>query len=108
MSIVESGKIDAIGLEPSSGEVVLTISDHLDWSDTKNHLLTLQEKINNYIEFIESEQIILSYPEAIGRSVRIEIISKYQYPEEGVTFLEKVKPILDSVGVQLSRKLLSR
>ena len=107
MSIIELGKIDFVSFKPESGEVVLTISDHLDWADDQNHLLVLQDKINAYLEFIESEQIHQEYPESIGRKLRIEIVSQYEYPKEGIDFLGKVKPVLESIGVSLSNKMLN-
>ena len=44
MTIQETAQIDFIGLNDSTGEVVLTISDHLEWNN--NHLVLLQEKLN--------------------------------------------------------------
>jgi hypothetical protein len=60
MSVEQKDVIDAIGVNKESGEVVLTISDHLDWEDTSAHLLVLQDKINTYIAFIESGEILQS------------------------------------------------
>ena len=106
MSVVESDKVDFISLNPESGEVVLTISDHLDWDDPEQHLLILQDKINTYIAFIEGEEVHQAYPESIGRKIRIEIVSQYKYPKEGIDFLDKVRPILESIGISMSIKVL--
>ncbi len=89
-----------------SGEIVLTISDHLEWDDPEQHLLILQSKINTYIAFIENEEIYQVYPESIGRKLRIDIVSQYEYPDEGIAFLDKVRPVLASIGVLLSNKVL--
>lgn len=42
MSIEQADVIDAIVVDKETGQVVLTISDHLEWGD--DHLLLLQEK----------------------------------------------------------------
>ena len=57
-----------------TGDVILTISDHLDWSDSSSHQLLLQVKMNRYLAFIESGEIEQSYPSAKGRAVVIEVV----------------------------------
>ena len=42
MSISDAGTIDGIGIDKASGEVVLNISDHLDWADQEGHLTALE------------------------------------------------------------------
>lgn len=104
MSILDTDKIDAIGRDKTSGDIILTISDHLDWSDELGHLESLQEKLNSYITFIESEQIYLEYPNSIGKKPIIEIVSMYDYNEKGLEFLSKVKPILESIGATVRQR----
>jgi hypothetical protein len=106
MSILESNKIDAIGTDKTSGEIILTISDHLDWENELHHLETLQEKLNSYITFIESEQIYLEYPNSIGKKPIIEIVSLYEYSAQGKDFLSKVKPIIESIGATIKQRVM--
>ncbi len=101
MSVIEVNKIDGIGVSKNTNEVVLTISDHLDWEDVEYHLLSLQEKINHYIHFVESGQIFEVYPESRNRSLKIDIVSKYEYPDLGVDFVKRVAQILESIEVKL-------
>ena len=104
MSIIEANKIDSIGTDKLTGEVILTISDHLDWKDDDLHLETLQNKLNSYIEFIEGEQIFEAYPNSRNKKIIIEIISKYEYNESGNQFLMDIKPIIESLGVKIRQK----
>jgi hypothetical protein len=105
MSVVETDKIDAIGTDKVSGDIILTISDHLDWDDGLQHLEILQEKLNSYIEFIEGGQILEDYPNSIGKKMIIEIVSKFQYNEQGNDFIEKVKPIIQSIGADIRQRV---
>lgn len=41
----------------SDDVITLTLSDHLDWSEIGEHSLYLQQKINTYIQYIESGNI---------------------------------------------------
>ena len=102
MSIEQTDVVDAIGVDNSSGEVVLTITDHLEWeNDTKEHLLLLQEKINTYLRFIESGELLESYPDASGRKVVISIVAKYPLSTDAEEFINQVTSIVTGAGMGL-------
>lgn len=101
MPIDETNIIDLIGIDKVTGNVVLTISDHLDWNDVTAHLKLLQEKINNYLMYIESGEIYVSYPNAKGRRFVIEIVGEYELSLEGKTFIDKANAITKDIGVDL-------
>lgn len=96
MSINQTNTIDIIGTAPQ-GTVVLTISDHYSWDETW-HLELLQDKINAYLQFIESGQIFEDYPNAVGRTIVIEAVMKYQPSFEAILFLEKAEKIIEGAG----------
>ncbi len=104
MSITEQNQIDSIGIEKDS--VILTISDHLEWSDIQEHLQMLQNKLNKYIEFIESGQIRTDYPQSIDQCVIIRIVCLNEYPMEGSDFINKVMPVLKSIRVSIEQQVL--
>jgi hypothetical protein len=96
MSINQTETIDIIGTT-AEGKVVLTISDHHSWEETW-HLQLLQEKINAYLQFIESGQIFEDYPNAVGRELLIETVLKYQPTIEATSFLNKAKEVIEGAG----------
>lgn len=104
MSVEDSEVIDFIGQDKGTGEVVLTISDHLDWSDVRQHIRILQEKLNCYIRFIESGQIYAKYPTSKHKTLTIEIMGKYPLPEEGKAFVLYAESTVNSIGVSLEFK----
>lgn len=93
MSVEDKNKIDAIS-NNKEDMVLLTISDHLEW-DNNEHLLILQEKINSYMDFLESGQIYESYPSALDKKIIIQIVFKYLPNRIAEEFLEVVKEILN-------------
>ncbi|UZE10137.1 DUF6572 domain-containing protein [Pseudomonas sp. B21-053] len=103
MSIVETNVIDIIAVpdwQPES--VLLIISDHLEWGNKAQqgeHLLLLQEKINTYIAFIESGELLESYPPANGKNPKICINGLYELPEQGKFFIDRVTEVLKGVGI---------
>ena len=105
MSIEQSDVIDTIGVERLSGKLILTIADHLSWDDEKNHILLLQEKLNTYLRFVESGEVLVSYPDAAGRNVVIDLVCKHAMTEAGRLFVKEAEPILRGAGVELRWRL---
>lgn len=101
MSIEQRDRVDAIGLDPASGKVILTISDHLDWDDEEAHLVALQEKMNAYLRFVESGELRTAYPDAVGRTPVIDVVGRVEPSRLAVQFFDRVRPILNSAGIEL-------
>jgi hypothetical protein len=45
VSVEDTEVIDIVGINRETGHVILTISDHLDWSDSVAHQLILQRDL---------------------------------------------------------------
>lgn len=105
MSVDQTNVIDFIATHVN-GSIVLVISDHLAWNNVDEHLRLLQEKINTYLQFIESEQIIDEYPAAKGKQIEIEIKTKYQPDEQGLRFLNLCKEKVESTGIPFKWEVL--
>jgi hypothetical protein len=94
--------IDGMGIDKVSGEIVLTVSDHLAWSEDNEHLETLQAKLNSYLEFIQSGQVYEESRKDPGTPVRIDVVGKYAVPDSVQWFFEKVDEIADQVGATVT------
>ena len=94
MSVIETSSIDAIGMEKEAKRVFLSIIDSLVWDNDDVHLFTLQEKINTYLYFIESGELIKALPDAEGFDVAIELILKHMPSDAAITFFDKTTQIL--------------
>lgn len=106
MAVDQPDVIDIIGVRRESGEVVLTISDHLDWSDSREHQLILQEKLNAYLAFVESGEILESYPDSRGRRVVFCVVFQFAPDDGGRAFLEAARKITESAGFSLEEMVL--
>lgn len=80
---------------------MLTITDHLDWSDSTGHQTLLQSKLNSYLAFAESGEILERYPEAKDRPVVFKVVFQFPPDEAGRAFLAKVRPVIESAGFSL-------
>jgi hypothetical protein len=107
MSVEQLDVVDVMSIDPNSGHVVLTISDHLDWSDTEQHQQILQRKFNAYLAFVESGEILQRYPEAKGRSVMFDVVFKYRPDQEGRNFLGRARQVIESAGFSLRDELFA-
>ena len=96
MSVAQSSSIDAIGIDRTSGNVHLTISDHLPWDH--EHLLTLQTKLNSYLAFLESGEVYSSYPKAKSREFVIEVVARYRPDAAALDFLTNAKLLIEGAG----------
>lgn len=98
MSVEQPRVIDVVSIETKSGHVLLTVSDHLEWGDVNAHMRILQDKLNYYLAFVQSGEILQSYPRAAGRPVMIEVIFKHPPLPEATKLLQRTKQIIESAG----------
>lgn len=99
MAIEKSDVVDAVGIETDTGDVVLTIADGLDWESSESqHLQKLQEKLNSYLRFIESGELLESYPDAAGRRPVISLVGRYEPSAAALRFLSKARQSIEAAG----------
>ena len=106
MSVDERNVIDALGIRRTDGRAVLTISDHLPWLTSNEHLLVLQDKINDYLAFIESGEIYNSYPQAHGREIEIQVVHKFPPAGDAITFLKRAGEAIRAAGFHFEARAL--
>ena len=97
MAIDDPDVVDIVSIDPS-GSVVLTVSDHLDWNDSTEHQFTLQGKLNRYLAFVESGEILESYPKAKGKPVLFEVVTQHEPDLAGTQFLNRAKAVIEQAG----------
>jgi hypothetical protein len=105
MSVTNLEVVDVISID-LMGNAVLTISDELMWNDNSDHLIALQNKINTYLEFIESGNLYEEYPNAKGRNITINVAAKYEPNDSAKSFLDKAKEVLQSAGYEFEFKVI--
>lgn len=97
MSIEQTNIVDFVSTDENDN-IVLTISDHLEWDDANRHLLILQEKLNTYLAFIETGQIFESYPSAHSRKIVISIKALHHPNVDGKEFLKRAQSTVENAG----------
>jgi len=87
MPLDDTKVVDYVGIEDATGKVILTIADAWDWEDVHAHLVALQAKLNAYIAFMEEGELVEAYPQAVGREVAIDVITKFPMHPKGAELL---------------------
>jgi hypothetical protein len=101
MSAEQTDVVDIISIDRETGQVVLTISDHLDWSDSVGHQAIPQKKLNTYLAFVESGEILEQYPKAKDRPVAFNVVFRFSPDESGWAFVAKARAVIESAGFAL-------
>jgi hypothetical protein len=94
--------VDFISTDTGTDDIVLTIADHLPWNEGHEHLLALQQKLNTYLSFIESGELLEARPEAAGRRVRIALMHREPLTAMAARFLDSAKTTIREAGFDLT------
>jgi hypothetical protein len=102
MSVEQTDKIDFLWKDEQKSRAMLTITDHLDWEqDEGEHLLKLQQKLNTYMHFIESGQLLKTKPAYKRLPIVIHVRAKYQLSDQAKKFYRLAKKSAADVGASL-------
>jgi|SRR5580658_6038692 hypothetical protein len=108
MSIQDVETVDIVTIDRESGEVLLTISDHLAWGGAEGmHLTLLQSKMNCYLRFVEGGELVRKYPETLGRDVVINLVSRFPLSSQGRAFVEKAAAAIQGAGLSFQFKVFN-
>jgi hypothetical protein len=108
MSIEQTNTIDFVNIDRETGAIVLAISDHLEWSvDGEKHLLLLQEKLNTYMRFIESGELLIQFPAAVGKRVVVSIVGKFPMSDKASNFFDSAANSIRDAGFELKFSSIS-
>ena len=104
VSELEPSELDAIGIVDSHLELLLV--DSVGWEEEIEavHLEILQEKINNYIYFLESKQYVARYGDKFDKKV-IHVTFQYSPSDNGLAFLAAAQNILQNTDMSLKVEL---
>ncbi|MBF0276942.1 MAG: hypothetical protein HQM13_04095 [SAR324 cluster bacterium] len=106
MTIEQRNNIDFISTDSDDGSVILSISDHLAWDEKNAHLMMLQEKVNEYLKYIESEEIYNSYPDAKGKPIKIIVFLKHDPTDLVKEFFRAAQEVCRQLEVSIEYEMI--
>jgi len=91
-----------------NGDCHLTISDHLEWEGNDDHMLILQDKLNRYLAFIESGELVEKFPDVAGKRIIIDVRFMHAPTNLGFEFLSRIGKSIDEAGYGFEYKMLRK
>lgn len=104
MSVEQTNVIDLITADKEDGHITLIISDGLEWG-AEEHLLKLQAKLNSYLAFIQSGDLLRKYPAAKGKRVHLDLVCRFTPDDMGREFLQLCAEAIMDAGYQFRYRL---
>ena len=83
-----------------NGTRILTISDHLEWTDYEYHSMALQGKINYYLEYIYAGNLHEKESGPGRGAVRIQLMMKHEPSAEATELLKKIEGEIEKLGFE--------
>lgn len=99
MSVTDRNIVDQMIIDENKN-LKLLIFDHLQWNCVirANHTHILQNKINDYLNFIGSGQIDKSYDSSKYDKIVITLVAQHPYSKYCIEFLERFKNAIKQNG----------
>ena len=100
--ISELNKIDFLTKPHDENRITLVVTDHLEWTEHEGeHLLMLQQKLNNYLYYIESGRLAEDYPQYKDMPVTIQVAGKFPLSQEAKKFYSLATARIEELGFSL-------
>ena len=107
MSVDQPDVVDFITIDNATGDVVLSISDHLPWHGVDEHLLQLQAKLNHYLTYYLDGLLQRDHPDFARRRIEIRHYRKFAPDDAGQGFLAKATAALETEGIAFRSLVLA-
>ena len=101
MAIDNTEVIDGIAYEEE--KLILQLYDHWEFTDEieKDHMFLLQDKLNSYIWYVDSEQYKETYPDVKLSVFEIQIKFKYHPSDFCISYLQNVNNKLQAIHINV-------
>jgi len=106
MAIDNTNSIDGMAIDRERNALVLLLADHLAWEGQEapsevDHLKLLQDKINAYISFLESDQFKETYLDEDFAMAAIQVHFKHPITGNCEKFLNAVQDQVGQMGIKI-------
>jgi beta-galactosidase GanA len=103
-TVEERDVIDLVAVKPE-GDVILGLV-WLGPLDSKERNLELQERINIYLAYWDSGQLVADFPDAAWKDITIRVMLDQEPGDEGQWFLGELTKLVKTLGVGFEYQLL--
>jgi hypothetical protein len=83
--------IDLIALDGKTDQVIVSMVEDRPWGHSEEQLDQLQEKFNNYVDYVLDGWLYSQYPQYVGKKVVIEIQGIHEPDAQQNRFFEAMQ-----------------
>ena len=98
--------IDLVSHDPKSDVVTLSMIEQRPWDGSKERIIQLQTKIQNYVGFALDGQFAKAYPSYVGKPLEIALRCPSAPDETTSKFLAEIGRRLEAYKIALVVRLL--
>lgn len=99
MAIENAMVVDETHINEEAKRVFLVIVDELSWDNENEHLKMLEDKVNSYIKFYRSGQVLQLYPESEDYEVVITAVFKEELSEYAKVVASELGKSIENLGL---------
>ena len=93
--------IDLMTHDPQTDEVEIVMFEPRPWDAGEAQLYELQEKMNAYLSFALDGELADTYPQLVGKPLRVVLRCRAEPPAPAVEFLAAVREQIALQGIDL-------
>ncbi|MEI6350713.1 MAG: DUF6572 domain-containing protein [Verrucomicrobiota bacterium] len=94
--------IDFLALDPTTGEVVLGITEARPWDGTDRRAYELQEKVNTYLGFVLGGEMLEKVPQIQGKALRMQLDCKEEPDSKMEQVISMINKHIDPHGIKFA------
>lgn len=99
--------VDLIQVDPSAGEVVLTLIEWRPWPSGAEHYDQLDEKLSNYFVYIIDGFLGRQYPQYAGMPARVQLDTVHEISDQVRSILEEASRVGEEHGIRVALRYVA-
>ena len=97
--------VDLITFDRVADRVILLMIEHRPWGSDPKQLDQLQEKLNNYLDYVLDGYLTKQYPDYLGKVVRIQLEAPAPPEGEAAELVKAIEHYLKSIRIEFEERV---
>jgi len=98
--------VDLVTYSPKTDEFIVIMFEDRPWSDSPDQLDELLAKINTYVDFVQEGGLVRKFPQAEGKTVRIQLDCTSSPKGEPAKLIEQAQQLLHQRGITFALNII--
>lgn len=98
--------IDLVTYDPKGEEFAVIMHEYRPWFASPARMDELIRKINSYLQFVESGNLVRKFPKAAGKKVRLQLDCSELPPTEIAELIQQSQQLLLGRGITFALNII--